>query len=336
MAASRTATARLQTTAACAAASAAAVAGALRLCAAAAGLDDPVRADWKAVPLRAWADSVASIAGMPVVVDRRLDPDRSITFDCGGEPLRAAVADAAARADAELAVLASSLRLVPRSQHGLCERAEDARERALARLPEAARTSLRTRSPWKWNAGARPRDLVAAVAAEAGVAVDGLDGIPHDHFPAADLPPLSRAEKIDLVLAHFDRRVDWRSRAGAAGGEIVPLDADLPPPRGDVAKRPRQKPRDRKPANDVTDVFSLRAAAPLDELVAAVAGRLGLTHELDRASLAARGVAAREIVRLEVQNASRDELLDRLVAPLGLAWRIEADTLRVFAPPAAE
>lgn len=335
MTASRDASARQQTTAARRGASAAAVAVTLCLSAAAADLDDPVRAAWKAVPLREWANRVAPLAGMPVIVDRRLDPDRSITLDCRGEPLREAVATAAGQADAELAVLASSLRLVPRSQRGLCERAEDARERSLARLPDSARASLRKRVAWTWPAAARPRDLVAAVAAEAGVAIDGLERLPHDHFPAADLPPLTAAERIDLVLAHFDRRVEWRSRGGAARGEIVPLDANLPPPRGDVAKRPQQKPRDRKPAGDVKEVFSLRAAAPLDELAATVAGRLGLGLDLDRESLSARGIATREIVRLDVQNASRDELLDRVVAPLGLAWRIEDGRLRVFAPPAA-
>jgi hypothetical protein len=297
--------------------------------AAAAGLDDPVRASWKAIPLREWAARAAPLAGMPVIVDRRLDPDRSITLDCRGEPLREALATAAAQADAEVAVLASSIRLVPRSQRGICERAEDARERNLARLPAAARAALRKRSQWTWPEAARPRDLAAAVAAEAGVTLDGIDQLPHDHFPAATLPEMSRAERIDLVLAHFDRRVDWRFRAGEVLGEIVPLDADLPPPR-EVTKRPQPRPRDMRPG---TETFSLRAAAPLEELLTTVAGRFGLALALDRESLAARGVAAAEIVRVDVRDASRDALLDAIVAPLGLAWRIEAERLHVSAPP---
>jgi hypothetical protein len=36
-----------------------------------------------------------------------------------------------------------------------------------------------------------------------------------------------------------------------------------------------------------------------------------------------------------VENVSRDELLDAVVTPLGLAWTIDGDTLRVFAPPAS-
>jgi hypothetical protein len=301
---------------------------------AAAGLDEPVRASWKALPLREWAARVTPLADRPVILDRRLDPDTAITLECRDEPLHAVLAKAADQADAEVAVLRSTIRLVPRSQRGICERAEDARDRDLARLPAAPRAALAKKSAWTWPEAAMPRELAAAVAQEAGVAVEGIEGLPHDHFPAAALPALTRAERIDLVLAHFDRRVDWRNRDGAVHGVIVPLDADLPPPRRDVGQTKKPQARPRKPAAGGKDVFSLRAAAPLEELLAAVAAQQKLSLDLDRDSLAARGIATEEIVRIDVQDVSRDELLDRIAGPLGLAWRIEADRLNVFARPA--
>jgi len=319
-----------QTTAAAAAASACAGAFWIGLAAAAAaGLDEPVRASWQGVPLREWATRVTPLAGLPVIVDRRLDPDVAITLQCRGEPLREALTMAAEQAGAEVAVLRSTIRIVPRSQHGICERAEDARGRDLARLPREPQAALAKPAAWAWPEAARPRDLVAAVAAEAGVPLEGIDGLPHDHFPAASLPTLSRAERIDLVLAHFDRRAEWRNRGGEVRGVIVPLDANLPPPRRDPTQQRKPPPR---PAAGVKDVFSLRAAAPLEELLAAVATQQHLRIDLDRGSLAARGIAPAEIVRVEVQDVSRDALLDRITRPLGLAWRIEGDRLRVFAP----
>lgn len=322
-----------QTTAAAAAASACAAAIWLGLtaAAAAAGLDEPVRASWQGVPLREWATRVAPLAGLPVIVDRRLDPDIAITLQCRGEPLREALAQAAAQAGAEVAVLRSTIRIVPRSQRGICERAEDARGRDLARLPREPQAALAKSETSTWPEAARPRDLVAAVAAEAGVALEGVDGLPHDHFPAASLPSLSRAERIDLVLAHFDRRAEWRNRGGTVRGVIVPLDANLPPPHRDRTQ-PRQPPP--RPGAGVKDVFSLRAAAPLEELLATVAAQRQLRLDLDRESLAARGIAPAEIVRVEVQDVPGDALLDRITGPLGLAWRIESDRLRVFAPAA--
>jgi hypothetical protein len=38
---------------------------------------------------------------------------------------------------------------------------------------------------------------------------------------------------------------------------------------------------------------------------------------------------------VDARDLSRDELLDAIVAPLDLEWRIENETLRVFAAPAA-
>ena len=72
-----------------------------------------------------------------------------------------------------------------------------------------------------------------------------------------------------------------------------------------------------------------------DQAVPAVAKSLGLASSLNEASLAARGIAPGEIVRVDARDLSRDELLDAIVAPLDLEWRIENETLRVFAAPAA-
>jgi hypothetical protein len=302
-------------------------------CATAAGLDEPVRASWKALPLRDWSARATDLAGMPVIVDRRIDPDAPVTVDGGDQPLRDVMTNVAATVEAEVAELRSSIRIVPRGRRDLCERAEDARERELARLPADARTALRARSPWAWPAAARPRDLVTAVAAEAGLAaLDGIDGIPHDHFPAADLPAMSRAEKLDLVLAHFDRRIEWRTAAGGARGVIVPLDTNLPPAR----RPPPRKPVARPPQQPQAAVFTLRVAAPVDEVLAALAGQFGLQLDIDERSLRDRGISAREIVRADVRDVSRERLLDEVLGPVGLAWRIDGERLRVFAPPSTE
>ena len=301
-------------------------------CATGAGLDDPVRASWKALPLREWTTRATELAGAPVILDRRLDPDTPVTLAGDGRPLRDAMAAVAAAADAEVAELRSSIRIVPRGRSELCARAEEARDRELARLPAEPRTALRARSPWAWPLAARPRDLVAAVAAEAGVApLEGIADLPHDHFPAADVPAMSRAEKLDLVLAHFDRRVEWRTVGGVARGAIVPLDTNLPPPRRAAARRPA----DRKPRQPQADVFSLRAAAPLEEILATLAGQFRLELELDRDSLRARGIAPREIVRIDVRDVTREQLLDQVLGPVGLAWRIEGKRLSVRAAPPA-
>lgn len=296
-------------------------------------LDDPVHASWTRLPLRQWAERASSLAGRPVVLDRRLDPEILVTLTTNGEPARQVMATVAGMAGAAADELAGTLRLVPEGSAGLATRADRDRASRVGRLPPGPRARLTARQAWRWPAGARPRELVASAAADAGLEVAGLEAIPHDHFPAADLPPLSLAERLDLVLAHFDLRVLWEPAAGNARGRIVGIDVDIAPEALATERVPR---RDRRPPRrtvTVRDEFTLRLEAPLDQALAALCGRLGLRLALDEESLAARGIAPGEIVRAEVEKASRDELLDAVLQPVGLAWRITGDRLEVFAPP---
>lgn len=305
-------------------------------------LGKPVEATWTGVPLRTWADRAAEIAGRPVVIDRRLDPDTSITLDVRGEPLATVLDKVALAAGAEVVSLRSSIRLVPvKSAAAACDRAEYAREQALAKLAPAARQAVARRSSWKWPDGARPRDLVVAALDGAGMSAEGIDRVPHDHFPAASLPPLSLGERLDLVLVHFDLRVDWRSGAAGPVAAIVAIDDSLPampakpashggtqppkPPTGE--KKPPRPDQGRQGKTKVT--FTLTAMAPLEEVLAAVAGRLEVTLDIDREALEARGISPKEIVRVAVKDASAEELLAALLGPLKLTGKVVGGRLEV-------
>lgn len=291
-------------------------------------LATPVRGSWTRLPLREWAERVTGIAGMPVVVDRRLDPTTPITLEAHGERLNAVLDRVATGVDARVEPLGSSVRLVPPDVVGRATAAEAARTAELRRLPADMRTRLAVRAAWGWETAAEPREVIARLAADAGVGITGLDRVPHDHLPAARLPALSVAERIDLLLAHDDLRVAWT----ADGGRVVPaVEATTPakPGTGRAAIQPRRRPAE----SQTEERHTLRLEAPLDQAVAALARRFALVPAIDAASLAARGIAAAEIVRVRVENVSRDELFDAVVAPLGLAWTIDGDTLEIFALP---
>jgi len=290
----------------------------------------PVRGSWTRLPLRDWADRIAGLADLPVVVDRRIDPTTPITIEATGEPLRVILDRVAGGVGARVEHLASSVRLVPPSVAGRATAAEAARAAELRRLPAAMRTRLAARSDWGWTAGAEPRLTLANLAADAGVRLEGLERVPHDHLAASRLPPLPVAERIDLLLAHYDLRAAWT----ADGGDVVPAvdrTAIAEPKAVRAAVQPRRRPTE-PPAEER---HTLRLEAPLDQAIDALARRFVLEPKIDAASLAARGIATGEIVRVQVEGVTRDELFDAVVAPLGLAWTIDGDTLRVFAPPVA-
>ncbi len=176
-----------------------------------AGLDATVHATWTRLPIRDWTARASALAGMPVILDRRIDPERTVTLTARGETLREVIGTVAASLGAAVAELESTVRIVPAASQTAVAGADRDRGLRVASLPPRARAPLTTRRPWTWPAGARPRDLVTAAVEEAGVTLAGNERIPHDHFPPAELPPLSRAERLDLVLAPFDRRVLWEA-----------------------------------------------------------------------------------------------------------------------------
>ena len=308
---------------------------------AAAPLDTPVQGSWTGVPLRGWVEQIATLAGRPVILDRRLDPDISVTRQCRGEAIGTVLAEVAALVDADVVELEATIRLTPRGVATACTAAESARDREIAALPRRQRDMPRTERAWAWPDGARPADLVAAAAADAHLTIVGLETIPHDHLAGRDLPPLTLAERLDLVLADFDMRVAWRPATSGDMplAEVVSLTTGVVPAAagtGPVAPaKPPRAPPQRKPGPTAPARFTLRAAAPLDQLLASVASQLGLGLAIDRDALAARGIAAGEIVRLEVRDASREQLLDAIVKPLQLGWRIDGGTLHVGAATAA-
>ena len=311
-------------------------------------LDAPLTASWQRVPLRDWATRVADAAAVPVVIDRRLDPDTPITLEIHAEPLRGVLGKAASAAQGDVAVLASHVRLVPAGAAGPLLVADRARRATIAKLPARQRPLLDTPRDWGWADGARPADLIVTAARSSGLTIEGLGRVPHDHLPAATLRGLAAAEAVDLVLAHYDLRVVWQAGSAARPptGRIVDIGADMPPGFAAGTERPREatvgrrpgdidaaRGRDARPGKEPRESFTLRAAAPLDELLDTVAKRLGLELAIDRESLARSGIATGEIVRLSVADASRGELLDAILEPLGLRWRITAGRLDVSAPP---
>lgn len=297
-------------------------------------LATPVTATWAGLPLRMAVDRLGEIGGIAIVVDRRIDPDTHIGLRAERDVLADVLTRVANEVDAEAVAYAGHVRLVPRGGGAALVAAEKLRADELRRLSTRLRTTIRASREASWPDGAVPCEIVAA-AAESGIAIAGLGDLPHDHFPAARLPPLPLADRVDLLLAHFDRRVEWRPRTARAGEAaefpivaIAATDADAE--GGPLLPKPSAVPTPGQ-AGAAATTFTLTVAAPLEELLSTLAGRFALTLDLDRQGLGRVGVAPGEIVRLSLRDATRSQVLDAILEPRGLAWRIEGDRLRVTA-----
>ena len=312
----------------------------------AAPLDEPVQATFQRLPLRKLLERLQATTGAPLVLDRRIDPTQPVSLTCQGEPLRNAVERLAETVDAELAVLESSAWLVPAGSAGRFIAADRLRQQSLRRLPPGERRKLAATATWSWPAGATPAALLQELVAKANASGQPLtliglgETIPHDHLAAGSPPPLSLSERFDLCAMQYGLRVDWAvvgSGQNRLQGTLRPLPeaSDVPPVAKTTASRTQQPTGTRRrPIKPGSSRYTLRVAAPLEELLAAVGKQLQLKVAIDRPALRQQGIDPREIIRLEVADVDRDGLLDAIVNPLDLHWTIKDSTLTVTASPA--
>ena len=76
-----------------------------------------------------------------------------------------------------------------------------------------------------WDDLTEPRQLVDALAEEAGVEILGVERIPHDLWPAADLPPLSWIDRLTLIAAQFELSFELDKTGRRA--QLVPMPEDV-------------------------------------------------------------------------------------------------------------
>lgn len=314
--------------------------------ASAVSLDVPVRASFQHMPLRVLLTRLGKSTGTPLVLDRQIDPNQPITVTARGEPLHDVLNEIGHLIPAEVATLDASVWLVPPGEAERYEAADQLRQSGLARLPDYIQTAFSQREKLDWEAGATPLELMDQLMSEARqrhlfIKLLGVDEvIPHDHLPTSSLPAMTLAERFDVVAMQYGFRVDWsRSRnKQQITGRLLPLSAPLATNTARVPRRstvPSTTRRNHRPAAGDEPRFTLRAAAPLTNLIHTVASQFNLTPVIDTTALRQRGIDPQTIVRLEVTDADRDELLAAIVSPLGLTWSITGTTLTVTTQPAS-
>ena len=302
-------------------------------------LNQPIHATFKRIPLERLISQLSIISDGIVVLDRQIDPTQHVTLTCQGEDLLSVLFNLADETGTELAVLESSAWLVPIGKAGSLEAADDERKLALQKLPTSTQRHLSTKQPLQWQAGQKPSLLIEKILTRVktdslAVTPDDLSTvIPHDHLAAGNIVPLSLPEQLDMIAMQYNQHVRWEQNPKDASSVLVrfaPLPS-LTAPRKKATRQKQPQSDSRRPAGNNRDRYTLRVAAPFDELLRAISQRLKLEPTIDTQSLKTRGINPQKIIRLEIKDANRDQLLDAIVQPLGLTWSIEKNRLSISA-----
>ena len=302
-------------------------------------LAEPVGVSWSGATLRDVVESLTRSMRVSIVLDRRVELDRTVTWSSRDLSLRDTIVQLAAQQGYGTAWIGSIAYLGPPEIAAGLPTIISRRNAETSQLPPDLRLALMQRAPLTWDDLAEPRTILSQLADEAGKrTIRNLTTVPHDLWARRTTPPLTLVERLSLVAAMFSQthRLDPATKEMT----LEPWPTDLPTPRptsnptgyspATAAKPSGTKPAIGKQAAPApgTPVYTLRVKdVPLRKLVEVLQKQHGLNIQIDEAGITAAKLSLDPVTSVDVQQATLEVLLEQAAAPLGLTARRQGATV---------
>jgi hypothetical protein len=273
---------------------------------------------WKEAELRPRLESLSADQRVAVFLDRRIDPSQKFDFARTGVTLEDLFGEVAGAAQAAREKVGSVIYIGPPPTAAALAKALLQRRKDVSRRGSLGRARPQ---PLRWDELAEPRQLLDDIARQHQLTIVNPEAVPHDLWPAADLPPLSLAEQLTLLLAGFDLTFEVSSDGRQLRFVPLSIDAIAAP----VSRRPGGKAAAKESSPGNTSYTLTVTNESAGAVVSKVAERLG--RQLQCSASVREKLATK--VNLKVSDASLDELMDKTLTPLGLAYRLTEETLEV-------
>ena len=171
-------------------------------------LISPVGIEWVG-PLRQGLASLSRSQHICIMLDRRVDPSQELSVSMPQIALRQCLDQIAQEVQAESCYIGPVVYIArPDIARVLPTLAAIKRQEA-RNVGAELRKRLFHRRAWQWHDLTTPRDLLAELADELQIRMEGIEMIPHDLWPAAELPPISCVDRLSIVTAGFSRSFEF-------------------------------------------------------------------------------------------------------------------------------
>ncbi|HEX5471301.1 MAG TPA: hypothetical protein VFW73_05415 [Lacipirellulaceae bacterium] len=286
---------------------------------------------WQHVPLREALARLRSVFDESVFVDRRVDPDLRVTLDIQAGSAEDVVAAVAAQHNLGVTTLDGLLYLGPPHAAEQLASVAAVSSREIARLPADVRKTLTQREPFAWPRLSEPRRLITSLVAQHGLRVENAEQIPFDLWAAGELPNLTFAQQLTVLLVGFDLSFDLRS--GEKSIRLVHFKGAVANDKTTtMANRSAARSNQLRPKAGTRQVYTLHVQEqPVRAVLRVLSERLHWLIQIDEASIQAAGKSLDTRVSFSVTNADQEHLLDALLKPAGLDYRLEEDRVRIIA-----
>jgi len=337
-------------------------------------LKRPVSVTWSQISLRRALGSLSRSQNVAILLDRRIDPSQQLDLNLADEPLETVFQQIAEHQAMGVSHLGSVTYFGPKATTDWLRTVAGMRRDEARAMPAAVRQRLLQAHAWHWDMLATPRELLATLTEESGMKINGLSAIPHDLWPAADLPPLAWIDRLSLVAAEFGLTFEFEPAGNAL--RLVPIPDKVSirrsyrtgPRSKELARRWREqlpqatvraegdtvtvegrledhefvaRSLDNKPSKQTTvasrkQVYELSIEKlPLRSVLANLAKKLNLEIEYDQPAIDRADISLDQLVSFKVQGASLEQLLSAVLSPAGLSFRLNERHVRIM-PTAAK
>ena len=266
---------------------------------------------------------------MAVFLDRRVDPDQKIELSVRDQPVEGVLALAAEKLKLGTCVIGKVHYVGPKGMASALPAIIAQRKRELARSP--LRAACSKSKELKWDEASSPRDITVALAQEASATLENAEQIPHDIWPAYELPAMTLTERLSLVLAGFG--LTFQLSADGSRASITPIPQDNSQAvvkEGETVETLGpgvKKTTSKGPPKKVFSMTVQKQAA--GAVVNTVAKQLDKQFKYDP-SLRDK---LREEVNFTVKDVTLDELLTKALKPLGLSYKITETAIEIIPLP---
>lgn len=160
-------------------------------------LATPISARWGDAPARQALERLAAETEVAIWIDRRVDVRKELTLDASSTTMAALIDYAASSLDLGAAAIDEIVYIGPKD-------AAAALPTLAAQWRRGASSALRKRSPLEWPRLSEPRKLAEEIASSAGYNIENPAAIPHDLWPAGEVPPLAVGDQLTLLCLGFN------------------------------------------------------------------------------------------------------------------------------------
>lgn len=184
-------------------------------------LDASVSVSWAERPLRDALANLSRTTGVCIFLDRRIDPGQLVELTVRNEPLEGLLEKLAEKINAKVGEIGPVVVLGPPETAGKLRGLVARRHANLNALPAESKGRLLRQEAWQWDELAEPRALLNELTQQGNLTVENSDLVPHDLWPAADLPALPWVDRLTLLLAGFGLTYEFAGDGTAI--RLVPI-----------------------------------------------------------------------------------------------------------------